>query len=267
MNIISITLSLLFIYWRNYCSIIQIIKFYEKSEMKRISTIAYNIDTDCFKNEKINRSKVYDVLNIIPTKNKIFIENILALKYCLSESSSFIENISNTISKNTLSSDILRQNYKIEQNNQIVVYDNTLGNQIADKFDLIPFNSKESYLLSTLLKISGKNHNVSPLKALQYMYNFLDNVSNESDVIKSLKKGHYVINIVESINIELMTRLNKLMFNLKDSQNKVEYSMKQITMESTFLFGLISNYIYFLICSILIIVSWCLIFLKTKKLF
>jgi hypothetical protein len=240
------------------------------------------MDTDCFKNEKINRSKIYDVLNIIPTKNKLFIENILALKYCLSESSSFIENISNSISKNTLNSDMIRQSFKIEQNNQIIVYGNTRGNQIADKFDLMPFNLKESYLISTLSKMSEKNKNtfnihnivdfydnVPPLKnktTLQYIFTFLDNISNESDVIKSLKKGYYIINIVESINIELMTRLNRLMFNVKDSQNKIEYLIKQITMESTFLFVLISNYLYFLICSLLIIVSWCFILLKTKKL-
>jgi hypothetical protein len=276
----------LFVYWRNYCSIIQIKTYYENSELKKISNIAYNkyllMDTDCFKNEKINRSKIYDVLNIIPTKNKLFIENILALKYCLSESSSFIENISNSISKNTLNSDMIRQSFKIEQNNQIIVYGNTRGNQIADKFDLMPFNLKESYLISTLSKMSEKNKNtfnihnivdfydnVPPLKnktTLQYIFTFLDNISNESDVIKSLKKGYYIINIVESINIELMTRLNRLMFNVKDSQNKIEYLIKQITMESTFLFVLISNYLYFLICSLLIIVSWCFILLKTKKL-
>lgn len=276
----------MFVYWRNYCSIIQIKTYYENSELKKISNIAYNkyllMDTDCFKNEKINRSKIYDVLNIIPTKNKLFIENILALKYCLSESSSFIENISNSISKNTLNSDMIRQSFKIEQNNQIIVYGNTRGNQIADKFDLMPFNLKESYLISTLSKMSEKNKNtfnihnivdfydnVPPLKnktTLQYIFTFLDNISNESDVIKSLKKGYYIINIVESINIELMTRLNRLMFNVKDSQNKIEYLIKQITMESTFLFVLISNYLYFLICSLLIIVSWCFILLKTKKL-
>jgi hypothetical protein len=286
MKIISITLYFLFVYWRNYCSIIQIKTYYENSELKKISNIAYNkyllMDTDCFKNEKINRSKIYDVLNIIPTKNKLFIENILALKYCLSESSSFIENISNSISKNTLNSDMIRQSFKIEQNNQIIVYGNTRGNQIADKFDLMPFNLKESYLISTLSKMSEKNKNtfnihnivdfydnVPPLKnktTLQYIFTFLDNISNESDVIKSLKKGYYIINIVESINIELMTRLNRLMFNVKDSQNKIEYLIKQITMESTFLFVLISNYLYFLICSLLIIVSWCFILLKTKKL-
>lgn len=280
MKIISITISLLFVYWRNYCSIIQIKTYYEKSDLKKISNIAYNMDPACFKNEKMNRSKIYDVLNIIPPKNKIFIETILALKYCLSETS-FIDTISISLTKKTMNFDldIIRQNYKREQNNQLVLYDNTLGNQIADEFDLIPFHLKEMFLKEILFKISEKNtfnipsiidiyEIVSPVKnktTLQYFYYLLNEISNESDVLKSIKNGHYIINLVESINVELMTRLNKLIYTIKDSQNKVEYSIKQITMESSYLFGLISNYLYFLLCSVSLVIFWFFYLIKNIR--
>ena len=77
-------LYLSFIYWRNYCSILQIKDYYEKSDLNFFCSFAYHkylfMDSDCFNDEKLNRSKFYDVLNFIPIKNKIFIEKILATK-------------------------------------------------------------------------------------------------------------------------------------------------------------------------------------------
>ena len=101
---------------------------------------------------------------------------------------------------------------------------------IADEFDQQPYNSKKSFLYFILLNLQKKNFH-------QYFFGF--------DTLKIIMSGRYPMNIYESLKIELISKINILLYLFKNSQNKMEFLMKQIIMETTFLIELIINYVYF----------------------
>ena len=258
LNYLALTVGVFFIYWRNHCSIIQIKTYYNNSKVKLVLDINNRIYNDdlCRKNEKENRPIFHDViLNIIPYKKKRkIIERLLELQYCLSNFD-FVEKI-------TIPSSF-SWSMESDKYNQLQI-----SNIIANEFDRQPdITTKEKYLIFTLENL--KNNNAISLSNdmyqeikhkrkkeqsifLRIIYSLLEH----SDIIKSIKNGNYVMNVVETIKIELVSHINKLLFTIKDCQNKSEYFIKHIMMESSYLFGLIVNYVYFLLWAITFLGIW-----------
>jgi hypothetical protein len=75
-------------------------------------------------------------------------------------------------------------------------------------------------------------------------------LTEHSDILQSIKKGKFTMNVVESLKIEIISKMNVLILKIKNIQNEIEYKIKQIIMESSFLFGLITNLFRFIIWSI-----------------
>lgn len=260
--------GLFFIYWRNYCSILQITNYYDKSEvntvLKYISTIDHNI---CTKYERQYRYILHDlIIKLVPfKKNKKIIEGILKLHYCFGNT--FLsESMAYSLIKHEVVSDIsivLYENKQVMQN-----YYDKAGKtfHIIEDFDNQPNIIKEKYLLSVLstltTNIPFSTTNIQKIDNFNYIFTLLNELTEHSDILKSLKKGHYAMNIIESGKIELITKLNKLIFTIRDNQNKIEFFIKQILLETSYLFGLFINYFYFILWSISFIGIWTFISLK-----
>ena len=120
---------------------------------------------------------------------------------------------------------------------------NQLSMIIAKEYDKQPQNTKESYLYFILSNLNRKDYNY-PL--FGFLYKF--------ETIKLLQLGYYPINLTESLKIELISKVNMLLYLFKHSQNKMEYLMKQIIIETTFIIGLFIDYIYFLIWALSILI-------------
>jgi hypothetical protein len=78
-------------------------------------------------------------------------------------------------------------------------------------------------------------------------------LTEHSNILQSIKKGKFTMNIVESLKVEVISKMNVLILKVKNIQNEIEYKIKQIIMESSFLFSLITNLFHFIIWSISIL--------------
>jgi hypothetical protein len=167
----------------------------------------------------------------------------------------------------TISSDSFRNNNK----QLIPVY-----NVIANEFDRQPnINSKKQYLLTTLetlndnnaivlsnimfQEIKGHQKEKTLYKSIQSLLFIL---SENSDIIKSLKNGNYVMNIIDTVKIEITSNINKLLFTIKDSQNKTEYFIKQVLLEISYILGLLINYIYFVLWTLSFLGIWVIVYFR-----
>lgn len=110
-----------------------------------------------------------------------------------------------------------------------------ISNDIANEFDKQSNETKESFLHFLLSNLQRKDYH-------RHFFGFI----LQLDTMKILTSGYYLTNTIESIKIELISKINILLYLYKNSQNKMEYLMKQIIMETTFLLGLFTDYIYFL---------------------
>jgi hypothetical protein len=261
---ITLSTSIIFILWRNNCSIKQIKTYYDKSNVKKILNFAseYNTSIDkCFENKKNYQDPLF-LNNFIHYEEPfVFFERLLELQHCLT-SYRFV-----TSALETISSDSFRNNNK----QLIPVY-----NVIANEFDRQPnINSKKQYLLTTLetlndnnaivlsnimfQEIKGHQKEKTLYKSIQSLLFIL---SENSDIIKSLKNGNYVMNIIDTVKIEISSNINKLLFTIKDSQNKTEYFIKQVLLEISYILGLLINYIYFVLWTLSFLGIWVIVYFR-----
>lgn len=261
---ITLTSSIIFIYWRNRCSIIQIKTYYDNSNVKKILNFAseYNTSIDkCFENKKVNQNP-YILNNFVHYEESFVIfERLVELQNCL-PSYHFV-----TSAMETVSSDSFRNN-----NKQLMpVY-----NVIANEFDRQPnINLKKQYLLTTLETLNDNNAIVlsnimfqeikehRKEKALyKSILSLLFILSENSDIIKSLKNGNYVMNIIDTVKIEISSNINKLLFTIKESQNKIEFFIKQVLLEISYILGLLINYIYFVLWALSFLGIWVIVYFR-----
>ena len=127
---------------------------------------------------------------------------------------------------------------------------NQISNVIANEFDKHSVDSKESFLSFMVLKLQKKDYSSS-------FFTFLP----QFDTLRMIMTGYYPVNFIESLKIELISKLNTLLYLYKHSQNKMEYLIKQIMMESSFMMTLFINYAYFLFWAFTIL-CMCIIHIK-----
>ena len=125
-----------------------------------------------------------------------------------------------------------------------------ISNIIANEFDQQPIDSKESFLSFMVLNLQKKGYSSS-------FFTFLP----QFDTLRMIMTGYYPVNFIESLKIELISKLNTLLYLYKHSQNKMEYLIKQIMMESSFMMTLFINYAYFLFWAFTIL-CMCIIHIK-----
>ena len=286
LTFLSLSLYILFIVWRNESSLYQIKNFYNNSHIPNlIFFIKQNNDSfqKIFPNDFLSRCDIYrNIKNTFEVHKNFndfsFIQNFtyffIKEKYLSdifrdTSSPQLYKDIFDplkTNSKQTLIDIIqlkpliqtkMKSNSLVDRNNfdvtllfqKTILTSNSQSKEsihcqhlkqlsyvIADEFDQQPYNSKKSFLHFILLNLQKKDYN-------QYLFGF----THHFDTLRILMSGHYPINLYESLKMELITKINILLYLFKNSQNKMEFLMKQIIMETTFLIGLIISYVYFLI--------------------
>lgn len=269
--------GVIFIYWRNYCSIIQIKTYYYNSKVKNVldfvsingNNYINNSDNGkCRKEEKKNRFLLYDaILNIIPYENnRKIVEGLLELQYCLTNFNFLEKSQFDKFSFTDLPSN---------NNKQLKIISNTIANEFERQTDI---QAKERYLLITLSNLKDNNaitfsntmfqeinktdfkkEEKNYIKLLSSMFHSL---SEHSDIIKSIKKGHYIMNVADTVKIQLITHINKMIFMIKDSQNKSEFFINNILMEISYIFGLITNYFYFVLWAVYFLGVWVVMLIR-----
>jgi hypothetical protein len=256
------TIGIFFIYWRNYCSIRQIDVYYNNSKIKHVLGLISNRRNhyqsnlkECIIKEKFNRSLLYDMLlNIIPLKKiRNIMEELLQFQFCLTNDS-FLENV---VFEDLISS------RKIEQL-QIMPVTMIYELNIPDKekylqlTSLILKNNNRNYLTNNIFE--NKNYQEENKTLKSKFFSIIYELSEHSDILKSFKKGFYVMNVMDTVKLEFISRIDKIIFVIKDNQNKVEFFIKQILMEISYLFGIVMNYTYFVLWAITFIGIWILRF-------
>ena len=304
---IALLFYIFFIVWRNESSLYQIKTFYQKShipdaiffikdnkeyfqnifsyhqvfsnfvfykKIKNVIDLHYNFNdfnfmqkfTFFFLKEKhlsniirdTTSQQIYkDVFNPVQYNSKKTLSDIIQMKPLLQ-----IKRKTDTSSSNTNHFDIhtLFENSKIKSSETIYFQQlDQISNDIANEFDKQSHNTKESFLHFILSNLQKKEYN-------RHLFGFIFDL----DTIKIIMSGYYPINAIESIKLEIISKINTLLYLYKNSQNKMEYLMKQIIMETTFILGLFIDYIYFLfwassILFICIIHIYQLFFKNTAK--
>lgn len=79
---------------------------------------------------------------------------------------------------------------------------------------------------------------VRPRAILSYVCDF-------SRTLQLLSSGHYVVNIMDGMHMDMMTNVNKLILSTKNRQNEAEYLIKQLISEVSYLYRILVNYLYF----------------------
>jgi hypothetical protein len=110
--------------------------------------------------------------------------------------------------------------------------------------------SYSSYLFKT--NIDTKALTLYTKKKNNYIQ-YLSLIFNSSNILHSIKQGKFTMNIIESLKVETISKINIFILKIKNIQNEIEYSIKQIIMESSYLFSLIINLFHFILWSISII--------------
>jgi hypothetical protein len=203
------------------------------------------------------------IINFLPyEEHRIILDKLIKLKYCLSDfdyTQKFI-----TLTEIDTSTSILRNNYPLQN-----FKSNEICTIIANELDRQPnLQTKKNFLLFTLTNLNDNNAitftkmMVEELKRKNYKYNYysfmqiLSLLSDKSYVLRSLKNGNYAMNIIETIKVELVTRIHEAVFTIKDYQNKNDYFIKSILMESSYVFGLVINYLLFLLWAVTFCGVW-----------
>jgi hypothetical protein len=239
-NFVSLTGIIIFVYWRNYCSIIQIKNFYNNSDVRFVinfitdkSKFLDNNIHQCQQKEKRERSPIQKLLiKIFPKKEKKLVEHILSLRYCLNNYD-FLHYITNSLSKVNLNS----QGFNSKQM-QIINLDDDFESEVKPEPQYHSYTSESQFILY-----------------YKYLSNLMNELSSHSNILTHIKNGNYAIHPLETFKFEFNTRINKFIFTLKNKQNEIEYLIKQLFMETSHLYGLIIDYFYF--------IFWCITFTTT----
>jgi hypothetical protein len=189
---------------------------------------------ECWKDKKRNSFILFDyIMKSIPYRE---FEGIIELQYCLSDYG-FAEHVTSSLNQ-----DVMRFNERA-----LVTTDTDKKNikflsySIDDEFYKETHFKKETYLLNILSNLESKSY-------LRYIID----LSLQDEILRLF----VTMNVFDTIKVEMVTKLNYLIFEIKNSQNKTEYFVKQLLVEISYLMSLIVNYFYFIISSISVMGIW-----------
>lgn len=115
------------------------------------------------------------------------------------------------------------------------------NNRIVDDLLALQFCLHTGYIQSD--NIFHPDQLPSPIIVIpRTVLSYLHDVSQTLQLISS---GHYVVNIMDGVHMEMMTNVNKLILSTKNRQNEVEYVMKQLVTEVSYMYRILMSYLYF----------------------